>query len=67
MSARMASSNTTFRNSCACAGFMFEMNIFVAARHACGDQLSGLVKARMRAHVGKEGIILNILGSGPDL
>jgi hypothetical protein len=46
---------------------MVEIKVLNAARHACGDQLSGLVKARMRAHAGKDGIILNILGSGPDL
>ena len=44
---------------------MFEMKIRVAACVACGDHCSGEVSARMRAHAGSEGIILNGLGSGP--
>lgn len=46
---------------------MLDINIRVAARQACGVQFSGRVSASMRDQAGREGIILNILGSGPDL
>jgi len=46
---------------------MLDMKIFVAARHAWGDQFSGLVSANIRAHAGSEGITLKSLGKGPDL
>ena len=46
---------------------MFEMNILVAERQACGDQFSGRVRASMRAHIGREGITLKGLGREPDL
>jgi hypothetical protein len=49
----------------ACGGFIFEMNIRVAARVACRDHCSGEVSARMQAHAGREGVILNGFGSGP--
>lgn len=63
----MASNKTTLKKSCACGGFMFEMNILVAARQACGDQFSGWVRASIRAHIGREGITLKGLGREPDL
>lgn len=44
-----------------------EINVLVAARHACGDQFSGCVRANMRAQAGREGITLKSFGSGPDL
>jgi len=46
---------------------MFEMKIRVAARVAFGDQLSGWVRARIRAHAGSDGTILKALGKGPDV
>lgn len=46
---------------------MFEMNIRVAARQACGDQFSGCVRAKIRAHAGRDGMTLKGLGSDPDL
>ena len=64
-SARTRPRTTPSRNTRACGGFMFEMNIRVAACVACGDHCSGAVSARIRAHAGSEGIILNGLGSGP--
>jgi len=44
---------------------MFEMKMRVAACAACDDHCSGAVSARMRAHAGNDGMILNGLGSGP--
>ena len=64
-SARTRPSTTPSRKTRAWGGFMFEMKIRVAACAACGDHCSGAVSARMRAHAGSEGIILNGLGSGP--
>jgi len=46
---------------------MFDMKILVAARHAWGDQLSGLVSANIRAQAGSEGMTLKSFGKGPDL
>lgn len=63
----MASRSTTLKKSWAWGGFIFEMKILVAARHACGDQFSGWVRARIRAHWGRDGITLKAFGRGPDL
>ena len=46
---------------------MLDMKILVAARHECGLQFSGLVRARMRAHAGSVGMTLKSFGRGPDL
>lgn len=64
-SARTRPRTTPSRYTRACGGFIFEMNIRVAACVACGDHCSGEVRARMRAHAGREGMILNGFGSGP--
>ena len=64
-SARTRPRTTPSRYTRACGGFMFEMNIRVAACVAWGDHCSGEVSARMRAHAGREGMILNGFGSGP--
>src|SRR6266852_7359886 len=49
-SARTRPRTTPSRYTRACGGFIFEMNIRVAACVACGDHCSGTVSARMRAH-----------------
>ena len=64
---RTRSSRTPSKNTRACSGFRFEINIRVAAKVECGVHCDGFVSARIRAHWGKLGIILNALGSGPDL
>lgn len=63
----MASKRTTLKKSWACGGFMLDMKILVAARHAWGVQFSGLVRASIRAQAGRVGITLNSFGRGPDL
>ena len=46
---------------------MVEMKVLVAARHAWGDQFSGVVSANIRAQAGRDGMTLKSFGSGPDL